>query len=228
MTDDRYNPLVLTRFNIVVLVLSFILLVSLIFKLNIQDKDVVRLRDELKVLEQQKANLLKESKIVTEENIVVKKEVIEDVSGLSISMIDNDTRLASEFFDLAFNWQTSEQYDIARKFYIDSLGDNNSFTKKYLPPQIRVKSEMGVISQIDYYEMKAKLDDIVVVPMKRDGDKIDYTAIVNYYVYKDKRDLGDTRDLKSSKAIIKFTVDGADGNRKVMKADATSGYDTNN
>lgn len=156
---------------------------------------------------------------------IEKKDAVIEATGLDPSLIAIDTSAATQYFGAAFNWSSGGEYDKAREFYDESLGQGNSFTKTYFPENTKIPTANGEVNFIDFKELRAKMDEMVIVPTVAEGDRIRYVAFVRYFMHKDAQDTNNTDALTPSNAIIEFTATGdPDGDRTVTEVEAWSGF----
>lgn len=156
-----------------------------------------------------------------------KNEVIVETTGLDPQLVEKDKPVVEKFFEPAFNWSNWQEYENARQHYMKQLGKDNSFTKTYLPPDTIIETNDGALAFIDYKKLKAKMDDIEIVPLTAEGDRVRYVAFLTYYMYKDEKDLVNLSALEPSKAIVQFTVSNdssAESGRKVSEVEAWAGF----
>lgn len=155
-------------------------------------------------------------------------EVVLKETGLDFEMIRQDVQSAESYFKQAFTWSNGGEYDRTRDEYIKSLGKDNSFTKSYLPENIKIDTDDGDLSYIDANSLKSMFSNMSVTPMASEGDSIRYTAIVEYYVYTSEKDINNLDALAPSNAIIMFTVSKGDDGRTVGEVKAWNGTSTVN
>lgn len=163
---------------------------------------------------------------VTNANDLQKTQIIIEATGLDPTLVKKDSDTAMLFFEDAFTWTSHDEYENMRQKYIDALGEGNSFTTNYLPPDTTIAITDGELSYIDNYSLKAYFDSINVIPLIVAGDTgtvIQYAGFVKYYVVNDESDLADKDALVSSEAIIKFTISGEDV-RTVSEVEAWPGF----
>lgn len=154
-----------------------------------------------------------------------KKEAVIEASGLDPSLINIDTDAATEYFGAAFNWSNGSEYDLARAKYDESLGKGNTFTKTYFPENTKIPTADGEVNFIDFKEMRAQMEGMVIVPLTAEGERVRYVAFVRYYMFKDAEDVNNTDALTPSDAIIEFTASGdPDGERTVSEVEAWAGF----
>lgn len=152
-----------------------------------------------------------------------KKSVsVKGVTGFDPSLIGSDAETAKLYFTPAFSWKSGKDYDRARSQYIESLGENNAFTKTYLPPDTKIDTNDGPLSYIDFKRLKASIGNIHVVPMKAEGDRIRYVAFVQYFMHQSNEDLVNPAALEKSEAIIEFTAAGDRKNEKRFVTEVTA------
>ena len=155
-----------------------------------------------------------------------KAEVVKETFGLDPAQVTSDASKAKEFFAPAFSWQSYDEYEKARQNYIASLGEGNSFTKTYLPPDTVIETNDGPLSYIDFEGIRATLEDIHVVPMTVEGDRIRYVAFVSYIMHRSDADLVNLNALEKSEAIVEFTAAGnkKEGERIITEVNARPGF----
>lgn len=155
-----------------------------------------------------------------------KSASVKEVTGLDPSLIKTDTSEAEKYFEPAFSWTSGAEYDKVRGDYIASLGKENTFTKTYLPADTKIETNDGKLSYIDFKKLRATMEDIHIVPITSEGDRIRYVAFVTYYMHQTANDLADKSALESSEAIIEFTAAGkkGEGNRRISEIDARAGF----
>ncbi|MBD7970314.1 hypothetical protein [Paenibacillus gallinarum] len=170
----------------------------------------------------------------TEQNIATKQaeeteqktQTVKKVTGLDPGLIQSDSTEAEKYFVAAFSWSNGAEYEGVRNQYIESLGEDNSFTKTYLPPDTKIETNDGMLSYIDFKNLRTTMDSIYVVPITAEGNRVRYVAFVQYIMHKDGTDLENTDALERSEAIIEFTAAGesADGERRITEVSARAGY----
>lgn len=155
-----------------------------------------------------------------------KKESVKKVTGLDPELIQSDAMEAEKYFVAAFSWSNGTEYEGVRNQYIESLGEDNSFTKTYLPPDTKIETNDGMLSYIDFKKLRTTMDSIYVVPITAEGNRVRYVAFVQYIMHKDGSDLANTDALERSEAIIEFTAagDSAAGERRITEVSARAGY----
>lgn len=155
-----------------------------------------------------------------------KSETVKKVTGLDPGLIQSDSTEAEKYFVAAFSWSNGTEYEGVRNQYIESLGEDNSFTKTYLPPDTKIETNEGMLSYIDFKNLRTSMDSIYVVPITAEGNRVRYVAFVQYIMHKDGSDLANTDVLERSEAIIEFTAAGnsADGKRRITEVSARAGY----
>lgn len=151
-------------------------------------------------------------------------DAVKEAVGLDLNLVAEDEKVASDFFDQAFNWTSGETYEQARQFYMDELGEDNTFTDVYLPPDIVIELSTGSLYRIDHRGLKVHMDDLTAIPLTAEGNRVRYVGFVRYYPYKEKQDLNNLSALEHSSAIIEFTVSGDSGSRKVSEVEAYVGF----
>ena len=218
MDTVRDNKIIIS-----IIVVIFLLVAGSIIQVkNEKDLKVTlnSLNNELSSLKKEIAN--RESELDEEKSTVIIKS-----TGLNPKLVEKDKDLTETFFKDAFNWQNGTEYDTARSVYMKYLGDDNTFTKTYLPPDIKIATQDGDLAYIDHVKLKSRLDSMSVIPLNVVDNRIRYVAFVKYYVYKNTKDLVNTKALDASEAIIKFTVAGeTDGKREISEVEAWSGFST--
>lgn len=171
-------------------------------------------------------NLEKDIAIRQAEIDAKKSAVIKKTTGLDPSLIEADTIAAKSFFKPAFSWKSGADYDKVRNHYIELLGKGNTFTKTYLPPDIKVDTNDGPLSYIDFKNIQTTMGDIHVVPLSAVGNRIRYVVFVQYFMHQDESDMVNPEALKESEAIIEFTAAGdpEEGDRRVIEVKARAGF----
>lgn len=175
------------------------------------------------------------SELNTVENDIAKRQAeldkqkavsVKKATGVDPALVTGDTEEAKQYFAPAFSWRSSEEYEKARNEYIESLGAKNTFTKTYLPPDTKIDTDDGPLSYIDFKGIRTTMDNIHIVPMKAEGDRIRYVAFVSYFMHKSDKDLANPDALEKSEAIIEFTAAGnsKDGGRRVTEVNARAGF----
>jgi hypothetical protein len=156
-----------------------------------------------------------------------KKSVsVKEATGFDPSLIESDAETAKSYFAPAFNWKSGKDYDRTRSQYIESLGENNAFTKTYLPPDTKIDTNDGPLSYIDFKHLKASMESIHVVPIAAEGNRVRYVAFVQYFMHQKDQDLVNPKALEESEAIIEFTAAGdrKKGERLVTEVTARAGF----
>lgn len=154
------------------------------------------------------------------------KQVIKDVTGLDIGLVDADRDVASEFFMPAFNWADAKGYNAARTQFAERLGDGNSFTKTYMPEDLTIDTDDGKLSYIDFKEVRSEWDGMVVTPLTAEGNRIRYVGVVRHYMYAGDGDIQNKDALKPSEAVVTFTVSGEASERNVSEVEAWAGFES--
>lgn len=204
-----------------------IFIVMLIFSILSNSQKVEDLKAQRSALN---AELMKVEKNIAERQAVreqQKNDVVVESTGLDPKLVESDTELATEFFDKAFNWSSGDEYEQARQHYIKQLGEDNSFTKTYLPKDTVIDTNDGPLSFIDYHSLKATIDDVEIVALTaEDNYRVRYVAFVNYIMHRDEKDLANPDALEKSQAIVKFTVSGNpnENKRTVSEVEAWAGF----
>ncbi|WP_186320387.1 hypothetical protein [Paenibacillus sp. Y412MC10] len=155
-----------------------------------------------------------------------KKESVKKVTGLDPELIQSDSTEAEKYFVAAFSWSNGTEYEGVRNQYIASLGEDNSFTKTYLPPDTKIETNNGMLSFIDFKKLRTTMDSIYVVPITAEGNRVRYVAFVQYIMHKDGSDLANKNVLERSEAILEFTAagDASKGERRITEVSARAGY----
>lgn len=154
---------------------------------------------------------------------------VKKATGVDPSLIEIDVDEAKLYFEPAFSWKSYDDYERVRTKYMESLGKDNSFTKKFMPKDRVIDTSDGELSYIDFKRLKATMHDMFMVPVKVDGDKIEYVGVIEYYMHRNTNDTVDLRALDASHAIVEFTVAGNpyDGTRTISNVSARAGYASN-
>ncbi|MEK4529837.1 hypothetical protein NST38_31010 [Paenibacillus sp. FSL H8-0104] len=183
------------------------------------DAEYTKLSSQLNQTEQDIA--AKQDEVTSE-----KAESVKKVTGLDPELIQSDSTEAEKYFVAAFSWSNGTEYEGVRNQYIESLGEDNSFTKTYLPPDTKIETNDGMLSFIDFKKLRTTMDSIYVVPITAEGNRVRYVAFVQYIMHKDGSDLANTDALERSEAIIEFTAAGnpAEGDRRITEVSARAGY----
>lgn len=210
------------RFLIVFLSISLIVLVLGV---------VFRNQNEIAELEAKHAKLLETLNAIEldikekQAEVDAKKQTsIKKATGLDPEMVSTDTSLAKDYFAPAFSWRNYAEYEKARQDYITKLGEKNSFTKVYLPPDIKIETDEGDLSYIDHKKLRATLDDLYIIPLTTEGKEVRYVGFVRYFMHKEAKDLVNKNALNASQAIIEFTVKEEAENRTVTDVTAHAGF----
>lgn len=206
-------------FSVVIIV--FVLVVGSVYVQQSQLKDIIEIKDT-KVQELTDLRYAVDVKSA-EVDAEIEKVVLES-TGISTSLVGVDKVKASEFFKPAFNWKDSKTYNEIRGAYLESLGDNNSFTKTYMPKDIEIDVTDGKLSYIEHTGLKTEFESIEVIPLVAENNRVRYIAFVNYFSIKSDKDLVNKSALDSSEAIIKFTVSGELDDRVISEVEAWSGF----
>ena len=139
-------------------------------------------------------------------------EVEKNIQGVSNQQLKEDKRQASIYFAPAFTWISGDEYDSIRKAYIDKLGADSQFVQNYLKENIRIEVANKDLknNDIDIQGLKSNFEEMVLYPTtwKADGT-ITYVGVIKYYVFKNTDDLNDKTGLLKSKAVVEFTMTGA-------------------
>lgn len=88
-------------------------------------------------------------------------------TGYPAHLLKADTQLVSDFFEQAFTWSNDVEYGKAHAFYIEQLGEHNSFVEMYLGKGgdvaigFRTGDDAGVAGEMDKESFSGKENDIV-------------------------------------------------------------------
>lgn len=169
------------------------------------DTKYSRLQSEYKTMQTEIARNRKE-------NVKVVTETEKNIQGVSNQQLKEDKRQASIYFAPAFTWTSGNEYDVTRKSYIDKLGTDSQFVQNYLKENIRIEVANKNLknNDIDIQGLKSNFEEMVLYPTtwKPDGT-ITYVGVIKYYVFKNESDLNDKTGLLKSKAVVEFTMSGA-------------------
>lgn len=201
-----------------------VMFVAVIVSLSQQYIEKTKLEDKQLTLSNRLSDLQEKTSEKEAALAAKKAKVIYKTTGLDASYIAVDEKAAESFFEDAFNWRSSDEYNKARAKYMKELGRDNSFTKTYLPPDTVIDTNDGKLSFIDFKSLKAHLGKIEVVPLTADKNTIHYVAFVRYYMYKNEGDLNNLDALAASDAVIKFTASGNKNDRKISDVQAWAGF----
>lgn len=197
--------------------------------------------NEGKALEEEHQSVINKHGVLDEEYLSLfneiegkKTDAMEESFGVSSEIIMEDSNQVEDFLDSAFTWVNGDEYDTSRDEYIDMLGKKNSFTKHYMPENIKIETydsdedEYGETSFIDENSLKSKMDSVTTIPIKADGDTIHYTSIVVFHMYKESIDNIDKSRLDESYAIVDYKVygDASKDERKLSEVKAWNGFST--
>lgn len=196
--------------GVVIILLSVVLGAGSTRKLDAEfeviQKQVTQLRSE--VLDREKAERELQSAIIYE------------TTGIDPEVVAKDMQIFDTYIRPAFEWTSGEVYDSMRDEYIDVLGEKSSFVIDYLTENVKVDDE----NYVDFYDLKSTFIESQVYPLvERDG-AMDYIGVVSYYLYTDTADLVGINRLTTSKAIVRYTVSGADDLRTVSTIESVPGF----
>ena len=195
--------------NTIILTLAGLISVSLIGYSVVNasqfDQKYKNLQSEYKTIQTEiERNRKDNGKVVT--------EVEKNIQGVSNQQLKEDKRQASIYFASAFTWTSGDEYDSIRKAYIDKLGADSQFVQNYLKENIRIEVANKDLknNDIDIQGLKSNFEEMVLYPTtwKADGT-ITYVGVIKYYVFKNTDDLNDKTGLLKSKAVVEFTMTGA-------------------
>lgn len=192
--------------------------ISVVISQNKTMKDLTNKKSELTTRHDK---LKKDISKAEADNKEIEQGIVSETIGINVSLLNKDEEKAKEFFEPAFSWTNGDEYEEARDAYNKYLGEN-TFTKTYIPEDIKVELNEGEISRIDFRGIKAHMAEIETIPLTANENRIRYVSIVKYYMYKDKRDLTNLSALEPSTAIVKFTISGED--RTISEVEAWSGF----
>lgn len=155
-----------------------------------------------------------------------RSESVREITGVDSKLVQADTSAAREYFAPAFNWKSGHDYDLARHAYIESLGEDNSFTKTYLPPDTKIETNEGALSYIDHEGLMVTMEEIHVVPVTVEDNRMRYLALVSYFMHRNSSDTANKEALEMSEAIVEFTVvqDEESNSRFVTEVKARPGF----
>lgn len=184
------------------------------------DTKYSRLQSEYKTMQTEIARNRKE-------NVKVVTETEKNIQGVSNQQLKEDKRQASIYFAPAFTWTSGNEYDATRKSYIDKLGTDSQFVQNYLKENIRIEVANKNLknNDIDIQGLKSNFEEMVLYPTtwKPDGT-IAYVGVIKYYVFKNESDLNDKTGLLKSKAVVEFTMSGANAkDRQISDVKAYAG-----
>ncbi|MGC6586660.1 hypothetical protein ACPV3A_17035 [Paenibacillus sp. Dod16] len=205
---------------------TFILLIVSVYMFSKNQNEIKKLNVEYTALTTQLNQTERDIATKQAELSAKKTESVKKVTGLDPALIQTDSSEAEKYFVAAFSWSNGAEYEGVRNQYIESLGEDNSFTKTYLPPDTKIETNEGMLSYIDFKKLRTTMDSIYVVPITAEGNRVRYVAFVQYIMHKDQSDLVNTNALERSEAIIEFTAAGdlADGKRRITEVSARTGY----
>lgn len=140
-------------------------------------------------------------------------------------LMEEDVKLASEFFTPAFSWKSADEYDEIRRSYIEVLGEDNSFVELFLLENKRGNLANEADSYIDRLDLTVELEEIEIVPLRAAKNDIHYIAFITYYSKTD--DAPEDKDgLADKSAIVQFIISGEIDDRDITEIEAWTGFST--
>lgn len=140
-------------------------------------------------------------------------------------LMEEDVKLASEFFTPAFSWKSADEYDEIRRSYIEVLGEDNTFVELFLLENKRGNLANEADSYIDRLNLTVELEEIEIVPLRAAKNDIHYIAFITYHSKTD--DLpGDKDGLADKSAIVQFIISGEIDDREITEIEAWTGFST--
>lgn len=156
-------------------------------------------------------------------------------SGYPAHLLKEDTQLVSDFFRRAFTWSSEDAYEVVRSSYIELLGEHNSFVEMYLaedymgkvPEMVNTSEEMILDPVVNetlpatnslvteaVYSPKSEVEDVEIIPIRAQGDKIYYIGFITYYVG-DEVLFENKAGLTPETAIVEFSITNTENGREI-------------
>ncbi|HZW66991.1 MAG TPA: hypothetical protein VFF20_00045 [Pseudogracilibacillus sp.] len=140
-------------------------------------------------------------------------------------LMEEDVKLASEFFTPAFSWKSADEYDEIRRIYVELLGEDNSFVELFLLENKRDNLANEADSYIDRLNLTVELEEIEIVPLRAAKNDIHYIAFITYQSKTD--DVPEDKASRASKsAIVQFIISGEIDEREITDIEAWTGFST--
>lgn len=180
---------------------------------------------DLATLQDEVSSLSNNLALKRQEDQKVRNEVIYRTTGIHPETVLKDTTLFRDFVEPAFTWSSGEEYDVMRDEYIKQLGQDSPFVSVYLAENLKVDDH----NYIDVNNLKSTMSSVDIYPLvERDGT-MEYMGVVDYYLYNEADDLvgQGAQSTTTSKAIVKFTVNGEGDGRTVSNIRADAGFASN-
>ena len=177
---------------------------------------------DLSILQDEMTSLSNDLAVKRQEEQKVRNEVIYRTTGIHPETVRKDTTIFKEFISPAFTWSSGEEYDEMRAEYISLLGENSPFIDVYIVENLKVDD----FNYIDINNLKSTISNVDIYPLvERDG-VMDYMGVVEYYLYNEDADLvgHNAHTTTTSKAMVKFTMNGEGDARTVTNMTADAGF----
>lgn len=178
--------------------------------------------ESIERLESEVVSLRNDIKLRRQSDKEVENDVIYQTTGINPTTVASDKSLVAEFLEPAFTWVNGEEYDKAREQYIEKLGDKSQFITIYLAENKKLEGH----NYIDLKELKSNFVNVELYALDEHETTMEYFAVVDYFMYKDKKDLSQQASLQKSKALLSLTVSGEGDSRNVASLDAYAGFNT--
>lgn len=121
-------------------------------------------------------------------------------SGYSAQRLEADQRIAKDFFNPISTATSSKSYEKAYEYYVDFLGEGNSFVQTYF---IRSSSDSG--NKLNEPHI---IESIDLIPLHANRNTVHYAAFITSYPASQDSD-------PVEKGIVKFTISGEVDERKI-------------
>ena len=180
-------------------------------------------KTDITALQVQVTTMNNDLEVKRREEQSVRNEVIYKTTGIHPQTVRNDRTIFIDFIEPAFTWTNGAEYDEVRANYVSLLGENSPFLSVYLVENMKVED----YNYVDVNSIKSLYTGAEIYPLEERDGVMDYLGVVEYYLYNKDSDLVGQNQLTTSKAIVKFTVNGEGDQRTVTDVRADAGFVSN-
>lgn len=192
----RKNSLVATLLIIIMMMLIGFayLLITSFFQLN-----------ELQETEKSLVNEIQELGLaghVEPKDLESKSRTLKSIeqTGYNAGTLEADLQIAEDFFEPVFTWKRSTEFEEVREQYVELLGEDNSFIKRYLEKTSKKSVEL------------VELEEIEFIPLHANQNTVHYAALISYYI--NVEEVAGAQALETG--LIKFKISGEEAERDVF------------
>lgn len=121
-------------------------------------------------------------------------------TGYNAGTLEADLQIAEDFFEPVFTWKRSTEFEEVREQYVELLGEDNSFIKRYLEKTSKKSVEL------------VELEEIEFIPLHANQNTVYYAASISYYI--NVEEVAGAQALETG--LIKFKISGEEAERGVF------------